>query len=190
MRPEILKRTLTTGPDEFYVAGICPDFENGAAPIQLAFGCHRSRPPLSTFAGNVEFGEIVGSDSMAVREFDICSNGDRQITSQINRDIASAGFEGRIRTVAGRQELGNDSAAAGFGVCRGHSIEFNAAPAGLSFHRTLSGTQADASATSFHYYGASDIAEIHAAAAGGGMHCSLATLYLDVTATGFQSSSL
>src|SRR5882757_1064366 len=51
-------KTLATGADELDVAGICPDFEDGSAAIQLAFGCHRSRSPLSAFTGNVNVGEI------------------------------------------------------------------------------------------------------------------------------------
>src|SRR5258708_39855492 len=117
------------------------------------------------------------------------SNGDGQIAGQINSDVASAGFEHRIGSIGGRQELGNDSASSRFRACGRDSVQFNTAPAGFGFHGALGGTQADASAARLHYYGPADVAEVQAAATRCGVHRSLTTFHLNISTTGFQSPS-
>ena len=49
---------LATGADELNVAGICSDLKYWSTTIQLTFGRHGSRPPVSAFAGNVNVGEV------------------------------------------------------------------------------------------------------------------------------------
>src|SRR5882672_7298407 len=182
--------SLATGADEFDVSGICPDLQHRSTAIQLAFRRNRSRSPVSAFAGNVDVGEIAGSNPVSVCEFDVRTNGNRQISGQIHGDVACAGFQRRVGAVAGRQELGNDSACARFGARGRHSIQLNAATTGFSFNRTFGGTQTNAAAAGLDFHGTADVTQIDAAAARRGANGSLAALHLEVAGAGIQGRSL
>src|SRR3984885_7004952 len=113
---------LVTDAAKIYISRICTNLQDGAAAIQLTVGSHRFRPPLSAFAGNVNIGKIA-ADAMPIGDFDLGSNGDRQIVGQINGDVAGRSLQGRVAANSrGGEQFDNDATRRGLRLYRCRSV--------------------------------------------------------------------
>src|SRR5271163_596601 len=83
---------LVTDPAEVHIARICSDLEHWSAPVELSLGSHCFRLPLPAFTRYMNIGEVA-ANGMAIGDFDLRSNGDREIIRQINGNVADRSFK-------------------------------------------------------------------------------------------------
>ncbi len=160
-----------------------------AAAVQVALGGGGTRSPLAAFSCNSNLGKI-RANTMPVRQIDGRPNRNVQCRRQVNRNVPGRSLEHRIRAVGPGDELGHNAAGPGFSSRRRHAVECNAAPAGLSLHRSGRRTKTNTAAASFNYCRARNLAQLNAAAASSDFQRAGAALHLDAAAAGLEHGAL
>ncbi len=79
------------------------------ATVELPLCRHRLWSPRPAFTRHMNIGEVA-ADRVAIGDFDLCPNGDRQIIRQINGNVASRGLQrGIVAAATGRRQSDDDS---------------------------------------------------------------------------------
>ena len=104
---------------------------------------------------------------MTIAQFDAGTHRNRHIPRDVNRDVPGRSLEHGIIALAARvHQLHDNAAGAGFRARRGHTVEFDAAAAGLRPNRALRGAKMNRAAARLDLDRAVDISQIDAATTG------------------------
>src|ERR1700676_387980 len=164
--------------------------QRGTSTIQPAFSSKRLRPPFVAFAADVNIGKL-GSDVVPVANVHTGPHVDRYIGGNVHRDITRTRFQIGVVTLAPRiHQLHGDSARTGLRFGRRHTVELNAAAAGLCVNVPFSRGQVNAAAAGFNLRWTANVAQVHTAAAGRNLHLAIALPHLHAAAAGLNDRAL
>src|SRR5208283_533114 len=183
---------LATDAAEINIPRIRPDLQHRSATVELTLCSHRLWPPRSAFTRHMNIREV-SMNGVAVGDFDLRPNGDRQIIRQINRDVAGRCFKRGIVATVGPlrgEELHDDSACRSFCLHRHRAVQLDTAAAGLGLHTSFGGSQPNTARAGFNFRRPSDLAEVNTPAAGRSFHPAAALVHTNAAAAGLQHRPL
>src|SRR5580704_5341889 len=175
---------------EANIPGRRPDLQHRTASVQITFRVERPRPPLVSFAGNVDVREV-RSNVVPIAQVHAGAHRDRDVWRDVNRDVARGSFKHRI---AGRSpglyQLHDDASRSRLNPRRWNPVQFNPAAACVSLHMSFSRCEVDAAAAGFKLRRAANISQIDAAPAGFRFDLARTLVHLDSSAAGLNAGPI